>query len=470
MEKLEVIKTASRDIFRDYDIRGVIGAHLNKNTYFTLGLVIATELQELYRQNCILVCRDSRESSEGFLQALSYGLSSAGVRVINIGCLPTPLLHFAMNFLGCSSGLMVTASHNPIDYNGLKIVLSGTNYHGGLLENLYHRIVQERYLIQSKPNEITNYHSDEMIVHYIEAVKKDVHLSKKLRVVVDCGNAVAGKVVPQLLEALGCEVIPLYCDVKTTFINHHPDPALEENLQDLSSVVQERKADLGVAFDGDGDRLGIVDNRGRMINADKVLLAFAATLLSQRTDVAVVFDIKCSQQLSDYITAHHGKAVMTKTGMAHIIESMVMHKAMLGGEFCGHFYFYDRWFEHDDGIYAAARTLEILSQQLDDAYTFYNQFPSLVSTGELKIAIAEHKKHAFMEQLLEQAPFVGGEVIYIDGLRVKFSNGWGLIRASNTTPFLTARFEADTEKNLQLIQLLFRELILSIDPRLKVPF
>ncbi|ASQ45611.1 phosphomannomutase/phosphoglucomutase [Legionella clemsonensis] len=470
MEDLEVIKTASLGIFRSYDIRGVVGKYLNRNTYFTLGLVIGTELQELYKEDCILVCRDSRESSEAFSQALAYGLSLAGVRVINIGCLPTPLLYFAMNFLNCSSGVMVTASHNPINYNGLKVILSGNNYHGELLGNLYHRIVQQRYCMQSSSTVVIDHPTDELIAHYIKAVKKDVRLTRKFRVVVDCGNAVAGKVAPQLLMALGCEVIPLFCEVKTTFTNHHPDPALEENLKDLSRVVREENADLGVAFDGDGDRLGVVDNQGRIINADKLLLAFSAALLAQRSDVAVVFDVKCSQQLSDYITEHHGKAVMTKTGMAHIVEGMVMHQAMLGGEFCGHFYFYDRWLEHDDGIYAAARTLEILSQQFEDAYTFYNQFPSKVATGELKIAIAEHKKQAFMEQLLEQAPFIGGEVNYIDGLRVKFSNGWGLIRASNTTPCLTVRFEADTEKDLQLIQLLFRELILSINSMLELPF
>ncbi|STX47763.1 phosphomannomutase [Legionella hackeliae] len=365
---------------------------------------------------------------------------------------------------------MVTASHNPSNYNGLKVILSGKNYHGAGLEGLYHRIIESNYLIQNSHGRLTNYDSDKLVAHYIETIKDDIQLTRKLRVVVDSGNAIAGKVAPQLLAALGCDVIPLFCDVQSSFTNHHPDPALEENLYDLAKIVQQENADLGVAFDGDGDRLGVVDNYGRVICADKVLLAFAAALLEQQQNAAIVFDIKCSQQLTDYITAHKGRAIMTRTGMAHIIESMVKHKAVLGGEFCGHFYFYDRWFEHDDGIYAAARVLELLSQYPADAYSFYNQFPSAVATGELKIAIAEHKKQLFMEQLLELAPFIGGEVLYIDGLRVKFPNGWGLIRSSNTTPYLTARFEGKTEQDLELIKLLFRELILSINPKLEIPF
>jgi len=354
---------------------------------------------------------------------LQQGLLQSGIQVIDIGCLPTPVLHFAMRFLSCPSSLMVTASHNPIDYNGLKISLSGKNYYGALLKTLYHRIIHHQFRSNEKnAGVLVSYPSELLVAQYIQAIKADLSLPQKLRVVVDCGNAVAGKVAPQLLSALGCEVIPLYCDVQETFTNHHPDPTVEENLSDLCRVVQEQKADLGLAFDGDGDRLGIVDNKGNIIPADRLLLAFAAAVLNKTNNPAIVFDVKCTQQLNDYILAHGGIPVMTKTGMAHIMSGMSEHKAILGGEFCGHFYFKDRWLDYDDGIYAAARTLEMLGGQANDTHTYFKQFPKSINTNELKIPISEHKKEAFMRQLLEQAPkFLGGTITCIDGLRVSFA-------------------------------------------------
>lgn len=459
-------------LFKEYDVRGIIGEELNRDTYYTLGLAIGSELQDMDTLKMILVCRDSRGSSKAFTEALTQGLLLSGIHVIDIGCLPTPVLHFAMRFLHCPSGLMVTASHNPIDYNGLKISLAGKNYHSALLKSLHDRIIQNQFRINEKIEEVhVHYPSEQIVNQYIQAIKTDLSLSQKLRVVVDCGNAVAGNVVPALLTALGCEVIPLYCEVQETFNNHHPDPAIEDNLYDLCCVVQEHKADLGVAFDGDGDRLGVVDNKGCIIPSDRLLLAFAAVALNKQNNSAIVFDVKCTQHLNDYILAHEGIPVMTKTGMANIMSSMSEHEAILGGEFCGHFYFKDRWLDYDDGIYAAARTLEMLCEQINDAHTYFKQFPESINTSELKIPISEHKKEAFMRQLLEQAPqFLGGTITCIDGLRVSFANAWGLIRPSNTGPWLTLRFEAKTEKDLQQIKLLFRELITIINPYLELPF
>ncbi|BCA97097.1 phosphomannomutase [Legionella antarctica] len=471
MSKLSLAK-AVLALFNEYDVRGLIGAELNRDTYYTLGVAIGNELQDTETIKMILICRDSRGSSKAFTKALAQGLLLSGIDVIDIGCLPTPVLHFAMRFLHCPSSLMVTASHNPINYNGLKINLAGKNYHGALLRSLHYRIIQNQLRITEKNDEVhIHYPSEQMVTQYIQAIKTDLSLSLKLRVVVDCGNAVAGTVVPPLLTALGCEVIPLYCDVQETFTNHNPDPAVEENLHDLCCHVQEHKADLGVAFDGDGDRLGVVDNKGCIIPSDRLLLAFSHAVLTQKNNPRIVFDVKCTQHLNDYILAREGIPVMTKTGMANIMSSMSEHQALLGGEYCGHFYFKDRWLGYNDGIYAAARTLEMLSKQVNDAHTYFKQFPNSINTSELKIPISEHKKEAFMRQLLEQAPqFLGGTIICIDGLRVNFATSWGLIRPSNTGPWLTLRFEANTEGDLQQIKLLFRELITRINPYLDLPF
>lgn len=459
-------------IFKEYDVRSQIGEHLNENTYYTLGVAIGSELQEVYGLHTLLLCRDSRASSASFAESLIKGLVFSGAQVIDIGCLPTPLLHFAMHDLQCKSGLMVTASHNPSDYNGLKITLGGNNYYGERLRALYKRIHEERFVIDHNGRgKLIQYASDQVINKYIITIKDSMGTIKKLRVVVDCGNAVAGVVAPQLLSALGCEVIPLYCDVQPTFTNHHPDPSVEENLSDLRQVVREQGADLGVAFDGDGDRLGVVDNEGCIIASDYLLLAFADALLKKESNSSVVFDIKCTHHLNDYISAHNGRPIMTKTGMAYMMASMAEHQAAIGGEYCGHFYFRDRWLQYDDGIYAAARTLEMLCAQADRPHIFFDQFPKSLSTNELKITIAEQLKEEFMHQLLIQAPLhLQGEFVQIDGLRAHLPNAWGLIRPSNTGPYLTVRFEARSSQDMQDIKHSFTKLIKTINPSLVLPF
>ncbi len=459
-------------IFKEYDVRSQIGEDLNENTYYTLGIAIGSELQEVHRLHTVLLCRDSRASSDPFTENLIKGLLQSGTNIIDIGCLPTPLLHFAMHNLQCQSGLMVTASHNPASYNGLKITLAGKNYYGERLRSLYQRIVDKNFLNDREgQGRVVQYPAEQVVNNYIRIIKADLKPVKKLRVVVDCGNAVAGHVVPQLLSELGCDVIPLYCDVQSSFTNHHPDPAIEENLSDLRQVVQEHNADLGVAFDGDGDRLGVVDNHGCIIPSDYLLLAFADTLLKKESNSAVVFDVKCTQNLNDYIVARNGKTVMTKTGMAHIMANMIEHRAALGGEYSGHFYFSDRWLPYDDGIYAAVRTLEMLSEQPKDSHDFFEQFPKSLSTNELKINIEEQHKEEFMRQLLVQAPiFLQGELIHIDGLRANLGNAWGLIRPSNTGPYLTLRFEAKNSKEMQDIKGVFGKLITTINPLLALPF
>lgn len=459
-------------IFKEYDVRSQIGEDLNENTYYTLGLAIGTELQEIHGLHVLLLCRDSRASSASFTESLIKGLLESGTRIIDIGCLPTPVLHFAMYDLQCQSGLMVTASHNPADYNGLKITLGGKNYYGNRLRALYQRIMDEKFFIDKEESgKLIQYPPEQVINKYIRVIKGRMGGTRKFRVIVDCGNGVAGHVAPQLLTALGCEVIPLYCDVQSTFTHHHPDPSIEGNLSDLRQAVLEQNADVGVAFDGDGDRLGVVDNQGCIIPSDYLLLAFADALLKKEPNVGVVFDIKCTQHLNEYILARKGRAIMTRTGMAYIMAGMSEHKAAIGGEYSGHFYFNDRWLQYDDGIYAAARAIEMLSAQIGDSHHFFAQFPKSLSTNELKINIAEHLKEEFMRQLILHAPLhIGGELTYIDGLRINLANAWGLVRPSNTGPYLTLRFEAKTYDAMQDIKGLFGRLITMINPLLELPF
>ncbi|WP_058534365.1 phosphomannomutase/phosphoglucomutase [Legionella saoudiensis] len=451
-------------IFKEYDIRNQIGEDLNENTYYTLGVAIGSELQELHGLHTLLLCRDSRPSSKLFADALIKGLLFTGTNVIDIGCLPTPVLYFAMHDLQCQSGLMVTASHNPADYNGLKIILGKKNYYGERLRLLHQRIMDERYLYDdTERGRVVQYPEEQVVNKYIRMVKASLRVIKPLKVVIGGGNGVACHLAPQLLTALGCQVISHYAEQSAS--------SAEENLSGLRRVVQSQQAHLGLAFDGDGDRLSVIDKNGCVIPSDYLLLAFADALLKKMAEPAIVFDVKCTHHLQDYLSAHNGRAIMTKTGMAHIMATMSAHQAAIGGEYCGHFYFSDRWLPHDDGLYAAARVLEMLSEQAKDSHQFFEQFPKSLSTDELKVGIAEGLKAQFMQQVVLQAPdYLSGELVHIDGLRANLNNAWGLIRPSNTGPYLTIRFEAKTYEAMQDIKWMFGKLINAINPLLALPF
>ncbi|WP_133136407.1 phosphomannomutase/phosphoglucomutase [Legionella rowbothamii] len=452
-------------IFKEYDIRHPIGEDLNENTYYTLGVAIGSELQELYGLHTLLLCRDSRPSSNMFADALIKGLLFTGTNIIDIGCLPTPVLYFAMHDLQCQSGLMITASHNPVASNGLKIILGKQNYHGERLRLLHQRMMEQRYLFDDTGRgRVVEYPEEQVINKYIRLVKGSLRAIKPLKVVIGGGNGVACRLAPQLLTALGCEVIPHYAQEQSA-------SSAEENLSGLRLAVQTQRANLGLAFDGDGDRLSVVDKNGCVIAADYLLLAFADALLKTIAKPAVVFDVKCTRHLQDYLSAHNGRAIMAKTGMAHIMATMSEHRAAIGGEYCGHFYFSDRWLPHDDGLYAAARVLEMLSEQTKDSHRFFEQFPKSLSTDELKIGITEGLKAQFMQQVVQQAPeYLSGELVHIDGLRANLTNAWGLIRPSNTGPYLTVRFEAKTYEAMQDIKWMFGKLINAINPLLALPF
>jgi phosphomannomutase/phosphoglucomutase len=361
----------------------------------------------------------------------------------------------------------LTGSHNPPDYNGFKIMVDGETLYGDAIQNLYARIVENKLYKAETPGQssVRSLKDD-----YIQRISGDIQIERKLKVVIDCGNGVAGVVAPELLEAIGAEVEPLFCEVDGTFPHHHPDPSDPDNLVDLIRVVQRVGADIGLALDGDGDRLGVVTKSGEMIYPDRLLMLFAADVLERNPGACVIYDVKCTGHLATQILRHGGSPLMWKTGHSLIKAKMKETEAELAGEMSGHFFFRERWYGFDDGLYAAARLLEILAASADDVETIFAALPKGVSTPELKIAVAEGEQYKFIENFVAKAKFEGARIATIDGLRADWPDGWGLVRASNTTPTLVLRFDAKDAAALARVQALFREQMLAIDPNLTLPF
>ncbi len=453
-------------IFRAYDIRGVVGSTLNQGVARQIGLAIGSAALDRGQQ-AVVVGRDGRLSGPQMLEALAEGLRASGREVVTIGLVPTPVLYFATHHLGVASGVMVTGSHNPPDYNGFKIVLDGEALSGQAIQGLYQRL--ESGDLASGAG---GAREAQVIDDYVERIVADVHLAQPLKVVIDCGNGAAGAVAPALFSALGCEVVELYCEVDGQFPNHHPDPSQTENLQDLIETVQREGAAVGLAFDGDGDRLGVVDSKGNVIWPDRLMMLFARDLLSRHPDAEILFDVKCTRHLASVIKQSGGRPSMSRTGHSLIKARMRESGALLAGEMSGHFFFAERWFGFDDGLYAGARLLEILSGLDLASSEVFAGLPDSVSTPELKITVPDGAQHGIVERLVAQgqAQFPDAEVITIDGLRVEFAEGWGLVRASNTTPNLILRFEADTAEGLQTIQQRFGALLQAVEPGLQLPF
>lgn len=454
----------SRSVFRAYDIRGVVNQNFDEHTFYILGRAIACRLHALERQQ-VCVARDGRLTSEALAQALIRGLLDTGVDVINLGAVATPVMYYATNELGLDSGLMVTGSHNPAEYNGIKLVLAGKTLVQPDIDLLYN-IVQAGVFPDAKG--VLSSHN--IVADYMARVLSDIHLQRPLKVVADCGNGIAGPVIPDVIRQLGCEVIPLYCDVNGLFPNHHPDPTIEANLEDLKQAVAFHQADIGLAFDGDADRLGVITNQGRMIWPDRLMMFYARALLKVKPGATIVFDVKCSAHLAEVIEAAGGRAVMGPTGHSIVKGLMKTEQAELAGEMSGHLFFRDRWYGFDDALYSACRLLEIISQSPLSVEEQFLAIPDSVNTPEIKIAIADEAKFSFMEDFCRQAEFAAERIIRIDGLRVEFHNGWGLIRASNTTPCLVARFEAEDEAGLTAIQASFRKQLQRFDCQLDIPF
>ena len=457
-------KHVARSVFRAYDIRGVIGQDLDEHAFYSIGLAVACRLNEINRHQ-LFVARDGRLSSPSLVLALKQGLLDSGIDVIDLGAVATPVMYYATHTQGIDCGLIVTGSHNPAEYNGIKIVLAGKTLAQEDIDILYYFVEQGNRLSgHGKETAL------DVMAQYMQRIVSGIHIIRPLKVVVDCGNGIAGPIIPQVLRALGCEVIPLYCDVDGRFPNHHPDPTVEANLVDLKAAVAAHQADIGLAFDGDADRLGLVTNLGEMIFPDRLMMLYVREVLSRLPGSTVVFDVKCSSHLKQVIEASGGVAKMCPTGHSIVKAVMKEEQAVLAGEMSGHLFFKDRWYGFDDALYSACRLLEIIGSSDLTVSEQFERIPDSVNTPELKIVIADEDKFLFMKRFVENAHFPEAQLITLDGLRVEFVYGWGLLRASNTTPCLVVRFEAIDRDSLLKIQNLFKIQVHLLDATLVLPF
>jgi phosphomannomutase/phosphoglucomutase len=464
VEELDQAPELSADIFRAYDIRGIVDETLTEAGVELIGRAIGSEA--LARGvSALCVGYDGRHSSPGLADAVARGLMASGCNVIHVGAVPTPVLYFATHQLDTGSGVMVTGSHNPSNYNGLKIMLGGETLSGDAIKSLHQRILNGN-LAQGTGSQS----SEDVRRAYLDTIVGDIAVAAPLKVVVDAGNGIAGELGPMLIDELGCDVIPLYCDVDGDFPNHHPDPGKPENLRDLIAKVEQEGADLGIAFDGDGDRIGVVTNRGRIIWPDRLLMLFARDVVSRNPGADVLYDVKCSRRLAGVISQAGGRPVMWKTGHSLMKAKMRETGALLAGEMSGHIFFAERWYGFDDGLYAAARLLEILGIENRHSDEVFEDFPEDISTPELNVEVTEASKFGIVERLSAQGEFGDGSISTIDGVRVEYGDGWGLCRASNTTPALVLRFEAESEEALERIKTVFREQLRQVAPELDVTF
>lgn len=453
-------------IFRDYDIRGIADKTITEEIVFNIGQAVASEAKEK-NINTIVLGRDGRLSSPAFAESMAKGIISTGLNVLDVGLVPSPLVYFVAQHTEGKSAVVVTASHNPAEYNGLKIIIDGETLAGERIQQIKQRIEEQNYLTGT-PGTIDK--NDMFINEYIGIIAEDIHLVRPMKVVVDCGNGAAGELAPTLLKTLGCEVFELFCDIDGTFPNHHPDPTNPDNLQNLIAGVEHYEADLGIAFDGDGDRLGVIDAKGKIIWADRLLMLFAQKVLADKLGSEIIYDVKCSRHLHDHIAKYGGRPTMWKTGHSHMKAKIKETGAVLAGEMSGHIFFNDRWFGFDDALYSAARLIGILSADTRSSDKVFADLPESESTPEINIELNEGENIILMEQLLEKATFEDAEIITIDGMRVNFADGWGLVRASSTMPALALRFEADNKEALARIQYQFKELLTQVKPDLTLPF
>ncbi|MDP5238325.1 phosphomannomutase/phosphoglucomutase [Uliginosibacterium sp. 31-16] len=453
------------EIFKAYDIRGIVGKSLTVDTVRAIGQALGSAAIE-QGQKTIVIGRDGRLSGPGFATALAEGIIATGTDVIDIGCVATPITYFAAYHLGANSCVSITGSHNPPDYNGLKMVLGGQTLYGAMIQDLRQRIVEGRLTHAFAPGKIT--HTD-VRPAYIERILSDVKLARPMKIVLDSGNGVAGNTAPELFKRLGCELTELFSEVDGNFPNHHPDPSKPENLQDVIAALKAGDAEIGLAFDGDGDRLGVVTEDGEIIYPDRQIMLFAADVLSRVPGGQIIFDVKCTRNLAPWIRKHGGVPLMWNTGHALVKTKLRETGAPLAGEMSGHMFFKERWYGFDDGLYTGVRLLEILSRS-PDANAILKALPDALCTPELNIKMSEGEPVALVEKL--KAVKFEGEVerITIDGLRIEFADGFGLARSSNTTPVVVLRFEADTAAALERIQVEFRNKISAAWPGIKLPF
>jgi len=452
------------EIFRAYDIRGIVGEGLTADVMYWLGKAIGSEALDK-GEHCLLLGSDARLSSPEFSDQMKSGILATGCNVVDLGQIPTPLLYFATHVLDTHSGVMITGSHNPKDYNGVKIVFKHQSLSDSQIAIFKERILSNNFHEgsgRSTPFDIKP--------AYLEKVASDITFNRNWNVIIDCGNAITSIVAPELFSGLGCNTTILYGDIDGAFPNHHPDPTVAENLTDLIERVKAEKADLGIAFDGDGDRVVLVSSTGAIIDADKLLMAFVSDILPQNTGASVVFDIKSSRHLETLVNELNGKPIMCKSGHSYVKKAMVESGALLGGEYSAHIFFKHRWFGFDDGIYSAARFIELMDKNNLSADEIIGSLAVSINTPEIFIAVSEQEKFKLMETLSNNFNLDGAVINMLDGIRISLESGWGLIRVSNTTPNLMLRFEADNNDSLQYIQALFRAEISRILPHLTLPF
>ena len=453
-----------KEIFKAYDIRGIVGKTLTPEIVEAIGHAIGSEATAR-GQRAIAIGRDGRLSGPELVAALARGIQKSGIDVIDVGCVATPMVYFAAFELNTNCAVMLTGSHNPPDYNGLKIVLNAETLSGDTIQSLRTRIEQH-----DLSHGAGRYTQQDISAAYIACIVSDVKLQRTMKVTVDCGNGVAGAYVADLYRQLGCTVQEMYCEVDGHFPNHHPDPSDPHNLQDLIAALRDNDSEIGLAFDGDGDRLGVVTRDGRIIYPDRQLMLFAADVLSRNPGAEIIFDIKSTRNLFGWIRSHGGIPLMWKTGHSLVKARMRESGALLAGEMSGHVFFKERWYGFDDGLYSGARLLEILSKVADPSATL-NALPDAFCTPELHIHTDEGENHALLAQLRDTADFTGAiDIITLDGLRVEYADGFGLARPSNTTPVIALRFEADTEAALKRIQDDFRRIFVKAAPHLQLPF
>jgi phosphomannomutase / phosphoglucomutase len=452
------------EIFKAYDIRGVVGKTLTAQACELIGRAIGTEARTLQCTR-LAIGRDGRLSGPELARAVARGLQASGVDVIDVGQVATPMLYFATYHLATGSGVMLTGSHNPPDYNGLKMMLAGETLAGEAIQRLRSRIESGDFVSGAG-----GYSQTDISGAYLDRIASDIKLKRPLSIVVDCGNGVAGAYAPQLYRRLGCRVRELFCEVDGRFPNHHPDPSQPENLNDLIAALRNGDEELGLAFDGDGDRLGVVTKAGKIVYPDRQLMLFAADVLGRNPGACIIFDVKSTRNLFPWIRSHGGEPMLWKTGHSLIKAKMKSTGALLAGEMSGHIFFKERWYGFDDGMYAGARLLEYLSGVRESDAEFA-KLPDSVNTPELQIKLKEGENYALIAKLQKTARFGNArEIITVDGLRVEYADGFGLARASNTTPVVVLRFEGDDAKALARIQDDFRRVLEGELPGVALPF
>jgi len=451
-------------IFRAYDIRGIVGQGLDATSVHWIGQAIGSEVLDA-GEDTIIVGADARLSSPTLSAALIKGILTTGCNVLSLGIVPTPLLYFATHTLAHSCGAMLTGSHNPRDYNGVKVVLKKHSLADNQITHLRERIVDND--LKEGQGQLSSY---DILPAYLQRVSEEIHLRQDFSVIIDCGNGVTGLVAPQLFRALGCSVSLLCEEPDGNFPNHHPDPTRAENMALLIASIKQQGADLGIAFDGDGDRVILVTANGGIIDADHMMLAFAMDILPENPGASVVFDVKSSHHLARVISACGGSPVMCKSGHSYVKQQLHETQALLGGEYSAHIFFQHRWYGFDDGMYVAARFLELMDKYQASAQSLLDKMPSSYSTPELFAPVSEQNKFEIMDKLVNELRIKGASLNYLDGIRADFDTGWALIRASNTTPNLVLRFEADDAASLHQIQERFRAALHQLVPRLNLPF